>query len=598
VYIDFEQQPGIAGCFLLGDKTMNSPTRKFGLDRYTLDRFFAQVQARYPDRPALALVGEEPFTYMEFGRRVRELQARLRSLGISAGDKVVILGSSSPNWGIAFLALTTMGAVAVPILEEFPEADIDHIIRHSDAIAVFIAPALHANLNLRSLEEGRIVLSLGDFSLLSPEVSGKTGFWKGLQDFGGKVLKSFEKTAPAPELTIQEDDLAEIIYTSGTTGHSKGVMLTHRNLVSNLFEGPDLIKCIHERSVILSILPLAHTFGSTSGFLSIIRHGALIYFLNKPPAPKVLLAAMQEVKPTIFGAVPLVFEKIYHKQVVPTIAASRLLRMLSKTRASRRLLYKIIGRKIGKLLGGRLECVIIGGASFSPEVETFMQQGRIPYCCGYGLTECSPLVTFSSMEEQKMGSPGHAISDVSLRIFEPDPATGIGEILVKGPNIMQGYYKNEAETLKVFTADGWFITGDRGYLDDDGFLFITGRSKNVIVGPSGENIYPETIEARLLESIYVEETLVYMLEGQLVARIFPNYAYLESLQSDRTEGAVAKDIAAILEEVRKEVNLRLPAFSRISRVIEQPSPFIKTPTNKIKRGEYVPGYSANSGQMV
>jgi long-chain acyl-CoA synthetase len=294
--------------------------------------------------------------------------------------------------------------------------------------------------------------------------------------------------------------------------------------------------------------------------------------------------------------VPLVFEKIYHKQVVPTIAASRLLRLLAKTGQSRKLLYKIIGKKINKLLGGRLECVIIGGAAFAPEVETFMKQGGIPYCCGYGLTECSPLVTFSSMQEQKMGSPGHAISEVQIRIESPDPETGIGEILVKGPNVMKGYYKNQAETHRVFTEDGWFITGDRGYLDRDGFLFITGRSKNVIIGPSGENIYPETIEARLLESIYVEEVLVYMLDGHLVARIYPNYGYIESLEGDRSEGTVARDIAQILEEVRRETNQKLAAHARISRVIEQATPFIKTPTNKIKRGEYVPGYLEQRGR--
>jgi len=569
---------------------MNISTRKFGLERYTLDAFFAEVLSRYPQRPALALVGDEPFSYAEFGRRVAGLQERLRALGIATGDKVALLGSSSPNWCIAFMAVTTMGAVAVPILEEFPEADIDHILHHSDATAVFISESLHASLNLRAITEQMVVIGLADLSLLSGEEAAKPGFWKGLQDFGGKVIKKRGKQDPELQVVIGEEDVAEIIYTSGTTGHSKGVMLTHRNLVSNLFEGPDLIKCIHERSVLLSILPLAHTFGSTSGFLSIIREGSLIYFLTKPPAPKVLLAAMQEVRPTIFGAVPLVFEKIYHKQVVPTITASRLLRLLSRTRPSRKLLYKIIGKKVNKLLGGRLDCVIIGGAAFSPEVETFMKQGGIPYCCGYGLTECSPLVTFSSMEKQKMGSPGHAISDVSIRITDPEPGTGIGEILIKGPNVMKGYYKNEEATRKVFTADGWFITGDRGYLDKDGFLFITGRSKNVIVGPSGENIYPETIEAKLLESIYVEEALVYMLEGQMVARIFPNYAYIESIEGDRAEGAVARAISEILEDVRKEVNAKLPAFARISRVIEQSAPFIKTPTNKIKRGEYVPGY--------
>jgi long-chain acyl-CoA synthetase len=290
------------------------------------------------------------------------------------------------------------------------------------------------------------------------------------------------------------------------------------------------------------------------------------------------------------GAVPLVFEKIYHKQVVPTIAKSAAMRLLSKTRLTRKLLYKIIGKKINRLLGGKLDCVIIGGASFSPEVETFMKEGGIPYCCGYGLSECSPLVTFSSMKNQKMGSPGHAITDVSLKIIDPDPVSGIGEICIKGPNVMKGYYKNEEATRKSFTKDGWFISGDKGYIDKDGFIFITGRSKNVIIGPSGQNIYPEVIEAKLEESIFVEETIVYQSDNQLVARIYPNYSYIDTLKSAKDETVVASDILDILENIRLEVNTKLPNFSKIAKVIEQTSPFIKTPTNKIKRAEYVAGY--------
>jgi long-chain acyl-CoA synthetase len=262
-----------------------------------------------------------------------------------------------------------------------------------------------------------------------------------------------------------------------------------------------------------------------------------------------------------------------------------------KTRLTKKLLYKIIGKKIYNLLGGRLDCVIIGGAAFSPEVEYFLKEGGIPYCCGYGLSECSPLVTFSAMENQKAGSPGHAIADVSIRIADPEPETGIGEIHIKGPNVMIGYYKNKQATKEVFTEDGWFISGDRGFLDNDGFLFITGRSKNIIVGSSGENIYPEVIEAKLLESIYVEETLVYEIEGQLIARIYPDYAYIESVLGEKEESELRQEIDRILEEVRTEVNKKLPAFSKINKIIEQPAPFIKTPTNKIKRAEYVPGYS-------
>jgi len=564
---------------------------KFGLSRYTLDIFFAKVVKEYSPRPALASVGEEPFTYEEMGRRVEALKKSFAKWGIKRQDKVVLLGNSSPNWAVAYMAIMTYGAVAVPILEEFPEADIEHILAHSEARAIFIAENVYQHLNSTMLERIPLVIRLNDYALLADRQTSKAKLWNQLQNLPDKVLKGRERgSSSSTGAEIDEEDLAEILYTSGTTGHSKGVMLTHKNLVSNLFEGPDLLQVIDRNSVILSILPMAHAFGSTSGFLSIIYCGACIYYLNKTPSPKVLMAALQEVKPTILGAVPLVFEKIYHKQVAPVIAQSWLLRRLAKNRALKKVLYKMIGKKVYQALGGRLDCVIIGGASFSPEVETFMQLGGIPYCCGYGLSECSPLVTFSSMKNQKMGSPGHAITDTMIKIVDPDPETSIGEILIKGPQVMKGYFKNPEATARVFTVDGWFISGDRGYLDQDGFLFITGRSKNVIVGSSGENIYPEVIEAKLCESVFVEEALVYQYDQQLVARIYPNYTYIESLQQKRDENAIASDIAAILENVRRQVNEGLASFSKINRVIEQSSPFIKTPTNKIKRAEYVPGY--------
>ena len=564
---------------------------KFGLNKYTMDEFVNRIVQKYSDRPILASVGEEPFTYAEFGEKIDALKINLRSLGIKRQEKIMILGKSSPNWAVAYMTIMSMGAIAVPVLEGFPEADIEHIIKHSDAEAIFIAENFYQNYNLPSLSKLKLVIKLEDLSLISGTVTPHNTIFKLLHDLPEKVLKTFEKNQDNEDTNeIHEDDVAEILYTSGTTGHSKGVMLTHRNLVSNLFEGPDLLKVIHDHSTVLSILPMAHGFGSTSGFLSIIYCGGCIYYMTKTPSPKVLLDAMATVKPTIFGAVPLVFEKIYHKKVAPTISSSLILRLLSKTSITKKLLYKLIGRKIYKQLGGNLDCIIIGGAKFSPEVETFLKQGGIPYCCGYGLTECSPLVTFSSMETQKMGSPGHAITDVEIKVMDQDPGTGIGEICVKGPNVMKGYYKDETATKKAFTEDGWYITGDRGYLDEDGYLFITGRSKNVIVGPSGENIYPEIIEAKLMESIFVEETIVYQMNNQLVARIYPNYTYIENLESEKDEDKIAAEINTILEQIRKDVNSKLPQYSRISKVIEQSTPFVTTPTNKIKRAEYVPGY--------
>ncbi len=319
---------------------------KFGLEKYTLDRFLSKVVKTYADRPALALAGEKPFTYTELGRRVDTLKALLKKLGIKKKDRIVILGQSSPQWGIAFLAATTMGAVAVPVLEGFPEADINHIIRHSESNAIFIAQDIYEHMKIPALESMRTVICLDDFSLLPKGAQNKASIFGQLQEFQDKVMKTFDKSSSAGENTgIEEDDLAEILYTSGTTGHSKGVMLTHGNLVSNLFEGPDLLKVIHRKSVVLSILPMAHAFGSTSAFLSIIYCGASIHYLNKPPSPKILLSAMQQVKPTIMGAVPLVFEKIYHKQVVPTIAGNMIMRQMMKRSFTKRLLYKTIGKK-------------------------------------------------------------------------------------------------------------------------------------------------------------------------------------------------------------------------------------------------------------
>ncbi len=566
---------------------------KFGLEKYTLDEFFNRVVEKYAGRPSLAVVGEEPFSYKIFSEKVRQVQAQLRQNGIKKGGKMVILGNSSPNWGIAFLALTTMGAVAVPVMEDFPENDIDHIIRHSGATGLFISQTLYESLNLPALEKLTLIISLNDFSVIKSEPENQN-LLDQIYHFPGKIKKTLGKSPKLPPESenpdIREEDVAEILYTSGTTGHSKGVMLTHRNLVSNLFEGPDLLGVIHEKSVILAFLPMAHAFGSTSAFLSIIYCGASIYYLNRKPSPKILLSAMQQVRPTVIGAVPLIFEKIYHKRVIPALSGGKLLRTLTKSRAGRRLLYRAAGKKIMKSFGGRLECAIIGGAALNPEVETFLRQGKIPYAVGYGLSETSPLVTFSSMEKAKIGSVGHTITGVEIKIENPDPKTGVGEILVKGPNVMKGYYKNEAENKKVFTGDGWFITGDRGRLDKDGFLYIKGRSKNIIVGPSGENIYPEVIEEKLKESLFVEEALVYQMNGRLVARIYPDYEYIEENLQSPDENQIAADIAGILESVRTEINTRLSAASRIYKIMEQTEPFIKTPTNKIKRGEYIPDY--------
>lgn len=562
----------------------------FELTRLTLDRLFETVVTKYADRPALAFAGQEPFTYRELGERVKNLQQQLRQYGVNPHDKVVLMGANSPNWSVAFLSIMTMGAVAVPVMPEFPEPDIDYIINHSEAKAIIIDEAMYTGLNLPALEKIDVIFDLTSLTPLSEPPAPDT-LWNQLHHIPERIRQARDKSsAELPTAEIEEDDLAQILYTSGTTGHSKGVMLTHKNLVSNLMAGPDMIKVITEESVLLAILPMAHALGSTITLLSPMYCGASIYYMDKKPSPKVLLTSMQRVKPTFMAAVPLVFEKIYQKQVVPAIAGNAVLSQLVKFPVTRKLVYRLVGRKVKAAFGGKMQGILIGGASLSSEAELFLREAGIPYAIGYGLSECAPLVTGSPIHTTRLGSAGYAIQDVQIKIVEANPDTGVGEILVKGPNVMQGYYKNETETRKVFSEDGWLITGDRGYLDQDGYLFIKGRSKNVIIGPSGENIYPEIIEDKLKSSPYVDEALVFEQDNQLTARIYPDYSYIQSIEKNKTEEAIAQDIEYILEDVRRHVNKMLPTFSQIQKIIEQRTPFVKTPTNKIKRAEYVPDY--------
>ncbi|MBN2365096.1 MAG: hypothetical protein EH225_03230 [Calditrichaeota bacterium] len=544
------------------------------LPKLTMDIFFNQILEEYGENPALALVGQEPISYKEFGEKVLQLRSLLAQHNVEKGDKIVLLGDNTPNWCVAFMATTGSGAVVVPILHEFPEPDINHIINHSEAIGMVIEDKFYHSMELKAVDNLDFVLSLDSFGVLSGDSTNRT--------------KKKPKTASSPE--IEEDDLAEILYTSGTTGHSKGVMLSHRNIVSNALSGPEAIGGIARKSIILNLLPLAHAYGSTTSFLGGISEGALLVFIDKKPSPKVLMDALQKVRPNIVAGVPLIFEKIFHKRVLPELTQRKALRLVSKFNMGRKFLYKKIGKRVLQSFGGRLYSFLIGGASINREVEIFLREGNIPYAIGYGLSECSPLVCGDYYTKLKLGSVGRPVEKVQVRIDRPDPKTKVGEICVKGPSVMVGYYKNPQETKKVFTEDGWLRTGDLGYLDDDGFLFIKGRIKNVYVGPSGENIYPEIVEDRLRESMYVEEALVFLEGERLVARVYLDYDYIQTVLNAQKHTIQPEEIEEILEQVRREVNSKLSAFSQIRKIFEQPEPFVKTPTNKIKRLLYVPDY--------
>jgi long-chain acyl-CoA synthetase len=325
---------------------------------------------------------------------------------------------------------------------------------------------------------------------------------------------------------------------------------------------------------------MAHAFGSTSSFLSIIYCGSALYFLGRKPTIGALMDSFKKIKPTILGSVPLIFEKIYVKKVAPLIGVRPLFRFMVKRDWSKKILFTIIGKKFKEAFGGCLECAIIGGAALSDEVEEFLKFARIPFVLGYGMTEASPLITFHSREAAKKGSVGWAVTDLKIIIEDPEPDTGIGEILVKGPGIMQGYLKNPEATAEMLTSEGWLRTGDRGYLDKDGYLFLKGRSKNVIIGPSGENIYPEVIESLIAASPYVDEVLVYSEDHKIISKIFPNKEFITKMEKNGND-------SHWMENLKKEVNSKLPLASKVVHMIEEKVPFIKTASNKIKRSENI-----------
>ncbi len=560
------------------------------LHEYTLRALLAQAVSLHRDRPALSWVDGEALTYGELERRVHDLTQLLHERGIIAGDRVAILSENQPHWGVAYFAITTMAAIAVPILPDFHQNEIHHILRHSESRAVLVSRKMLPQLEERECRTIGTVILLEDFSVVSWKEKkhrveemideGSRGFAK-LKE---TALKITGKIGPA----VREDDLAAVVYTSGTTGHSKGVMLTHKNIVYDAVSVLQIIS-VSEEDRMLSILPLSHTYESTLGLVTPMMVGASVAYLDKPPSAGVLLPAMAKIRPTLILSVPLVIEKIYRSRIQPALQRSFLVRKLAAFPMIRRRLHILAGKKLLASFGGALRSFCIGGAPLAPDVEAFLREARFPYAVGYGLTETAPLVAGASPEHTRLHSVGLPLPGTSIRIDRPDPATGEGEILVKGPTVMKGYYRDPQRTAEVMTDDGWFRTGDLGLLDRRGYLYIKGRLKNMILGPSGKNIYPEEIESIINEFEPVAESLVFDDNNQLVARVHLNYEALDQEFSSKavSESQIRERIKAILEELRRKVNDRLASFSRIQRIIEQVEPFEKTPTLKIKRHLYV-----------
>ncbi|MDZ7722776.1 MAG: AMP-binding protein [candidate division KSB1 bacterium] len=536
---------------------------------------------RNPDQSALSFVGEDPLSYSELDNGIAALAQFLNSEGIKPGDRVALLSENSPYWGMCYLSVVSIGAVIVPILPDFHKSEVHHILRNSEARIMFISSKLFHKIEDADFKSVKRIVVVDDESLEHTKI----------KTLKLSELNTSENTQKGNKLRqntkIHPDDLMEILYTSGTTGHSKGVMLTHKNIVSNIFAGLNALP-ITEKDTLLSILPLAHSYECSMGFLAAFYGGATIYYIQGPPTGPIVLSAVAQVNPTIILSVPLIMDKIYKKKVLPQINAKAYSKMMYRMKATRGLVAKIAGKKLKESFGGNLRVMVFGGAAMPPEVEDFLIEADFSFICGYGLSETAPLLTVSPEGQHKRRSAGKIVMDVTCRIDDPDPDTGVGEIVVQGPNIMKGYYKNEEETQKTFSKDGWLITGDRGYLDSDNYLFIKGRSKNLIVGPSGENIYPEEIEYHLSQNPFVLEPLVYEKDGRIVARVFLDYDSIdqELHTSNMEQSEASKRIQSLLEDLRQEVNGKVAAYSRIHRIIEQQEEFIKTPTKKIKRYLY------------
>ena len=546
--------------------------------KLTIPLLFYESVKKFADRTSLVFVGEKNYTYKELRDDVELVASMLSKLGVKKGDKVAILSNNMPNWGVAFFAISVLGGITVPILPDFHENEISTILKHSETKVIFVSSNLYGTLN----EETRLwldkVIILDNFSVVPDQVSD-------VSKLDSSLPINADNFIPAE---VNEDDLASIIYTSGTTGNSKGVMLSHKNLAWTTKQCITLHK-IKPEDRFLSILPLSHTFENTLGFLLPVKFGAAIYYLRKPPVASVLLPALQQVKPTIMLSVPLIIEKIFRARIYPEFQKSRITRTLYHFAPTRKILHRVAASKLHKTFGGRLDFFGIGGAKLDPTVERFLSEGKFPYAIGYGLTETSPLLAGAVVGKTKLGSTGFEMEGVQLRIADADPVTGEGEIQAKGENVMLGYYKAPELTKEVFTDDGWFKTGDRGMFDNNKMLYIKGRIKTMIVGASGENIYPEEIESVINRMRYVLESLVIEKKGRLVAMIHLNADEIEQNFKHMKEEAhqfIQDKSEEILLEIHKKVNEQVNKFSRVQQVILQPVPFEKTPTKKIKRFLY------------
>lgn len=517
--------------------------------------------------------------YKDVARKIEKLHILLAESGIKPGDKVAVCGRNSSHWGVAFLAILTYGAVAVPILHEFKADNIHNIVNHSEARLLFVGDVVWESLNEAEMPLLEGIILMTDFTLLVCRSKQLEYAREHLNElFGKKFPRNFRREHVSYRRDNPEE-LAVINYTSGTTSFSKGVMLPYRSLWANTQFAFDVLT-LKPGDRIVSMLPMAHMYGLAFEFLYEVACGCHVFFLTRMPSPKIIFQAFADVKPHIVIAVPLIIEKIIKKNVLPKLETLKM-KVLLKVPIINDKIKAAVREQMIQGFGGNFYEVIIGGAAFNQEVEKLLKSIDFPYTVGYGMTECGPIICYEDWKRFKPGSCGKAAPRMEVRIDSPDPQNIVGEILTRGDNVMLGYYKNPEATAQILDADDWLHTGDLGVMDEEGNVTIKGRSKNMLLGPSGQNIYPEEIEEKLNNLPFVAECIVIQQnDNKLVALIYPDF------EDAYSQGMSDSDIEAAMEENRTTLNAELPAYSQISRIKIYPEEFEKTPKKSIKRFLY------------
>lgn len=533
------------------------------------------------DLPAFSDYNGHTYHYKDVARRIEKFHIILEHAGIKKGDKVALVGRNSSNWAICFFGILAYGAVAVPILHEFKPDNIHHIVNHSGAKAVLAGANNWENMNEQMMPDVKLFMMLDNFSIIKSKNKDVRVVRDRINEYFGKKYPRSFTSADVKYHTEQPEELAVLNYTSGTTSFSKGVMIPFRSLWSNTQFAYDNLPFIHPGDSVVCMLPMAHMYGLAFEILNCVNKGCHVHFLTRTPSPKIIAEAFARVKPALILAVPLIIEKIVKNKIFPELEKP-LIKLLLKVPYLDQKVLDTIAKKLNDSFGGKFGEVVIGGAALNKEVEEFLRSIKFRYTVGYGMTECGPLVAYEQWDTFKKGSVGRIVDRMEVRIDSADPAKEVGEILVRGMNVMLGYYKNPEATKAVMMRDGWMRTGDLGTIDSDGFLYIRGRSKTMILGPSGQNIYPEEIEDRLNNMLYVAESLIISQGGKLVVLIYPDWEQVDKA------GIQHSEIEKLMQQNVDLLNAEMPSYSKVSCFKLYQEEFEKTPKRSIKRYLYQP----------